>query len=293
MEGNPVNRIIRDIYLWAILLIVGGMVVHNLVIMNYYMIRRRQEQSSTERTVLRFTINEVFQHLFLTVTFTVLVITGFALRFPDAWWVEGLAAIGMGEVLRGDIHRVAGVLLVFTSLYHAWYVLATRRGRTELKAFLPRWSDVTDFVRNLGYHTFRSKEKVKFGRYDYMQKAEYWALVWGTVVMVLTGLVLWFPTATAKILPGVVIPASQTVHYYEAWLATLAILVWHFFFVILHPEEYPMSWTWLTGKMTKESAKTHHARWYEEEILEGRPEESEEEGSGSGLTVTIGDGMAE
>ena len=117
-----------------------------------------------------------------------------------------------------------------------------------------------------GYHTFRSEKRVKFGRYDYMQKAEYWALVWGTIVMVLTGLVLWFPTLTARFLPGILIPASQTIHYYEAWLATLAILVWHFFFVILHPEEYPMSWTWLTGKMTKEAAKEHHGEWYEEEF---------------------------
>ncbi|MDH5197949.1 MAG: hypothetical protein OEY20_11920, partial [Gemmatimonadota bacterium] len=54
-------------------------------------------------------------------------------------------------------------------------------------------------------------------------------------------------------------------HFYEAWLATLAILVWHFFFVIFHPEEYPMSWTWLTGKMSRESAKEHHPRWLEEE----------------------------
>ncbi len=110
------------------------------------------------------------------------------------------------------------------------------------------------------------EKRVPFGRYDYMQKAEYWALVWGTIVMVFTGLVLWFPTFAARLLPGILIPASQTIHYYEAWLATLAILVWHFFFVILHPEEYPMSWTWLTGKMTKEAAKEHHGKWYEEEF---------------------------
>jgi len=288
MEGNPVNRILRDIYLWAIFLIVGGMVVHNLVIMNYYMIRRRKEQAGTGKSVLRFTMNEVAQHLLLTVAFVVLVITGFALRFPDAWWVEGLAAVGMTEVVRGDIHRGAGVLLILISLYHAWYILGTRRGRQELKAFAPRWKDVTNLLRNVRYHTFRSKDEVKFGRYDYMQKAEYWALVWGTIVMVLTGIVLWFPTATARLLPGILIPASQTIHYYEAWLATLAILVWHFFFVILHPEEYPMSWTWLTGKMTKESAKKHHAEWYEEEVL---PEE--EQAQEDGMTATIGEGIAE
>lgn len=266
MAGNPVNRIIRDIYLWAIAIIIGGMVLHNLVIINYFMIKRRRELDGTGATVPRFTKNELLQHLALTVGFVVLVITGFALRFPEAWWVEGLAFLGMNERLRGDVHRGAGILLILTSLYHAWYLLATRRGHKELNAFAPRWLDVTDLWHNLRFHTFRSKKKVPFGRYDYMQKAEYWALVWGTIVMVITGLVLWFPTFTARFLPGILIPASQTIHYYEAWLATLAILVWHFFLVILHPEEYPMSWTWITGKMTKETAMVHHKRWYEEEF---------------------------
>ena len=266
MAGNPVNRIIRDIYLWAIALIIGGMIIHNLLIINYFMIKRRKDQEGTGATVLRFTINEVIQHFTLTVAFVVLVITGFALRFPEAWWVEGLAAIGMTERVRGDIHRGASILLILTSLYHAWYILATKRGHKELKAFAPRWGDWRDLWNNLRFHTFRSEKRVPFGRYDYMQKAEYWALVWGIIVMVVTGLVLWFPTFTARFLPGILIPASQTIHYYEAWLATLAILVWHFFFVILHPEEYPMSWTWLTGRMTKEAAKEHHQEWYEEEF---------------------------
>ncbi len=301
MEGNPVNRIIRAIYFWAILIIIGGMVVHNLLIMNYFMIKRRREQAGTGASVTRFTMNEVIQHLTLTVAFVVLAITGFALAYPEAWWVDWLNALGMTEVIRGDIHRAAGVLLILTSIYHGWYVLATRRGRGELNAMLPAVRDVTDLWKNLRYYTFRSREKARFGRYDYMQKAEYWALIWGTIVMAITGLVLWFPAITAKILPGIVIPTSQTIHFYEAWLATLAILVWHFFFVILHPEEYPMSWTWLTGKMTKESAKTHHARWYEEELTpeEGGPgsgnqgnrrPESKERGDGSPLGAQPPDG---
>ena len=172
----------------------------------------------------------------------------------------------MTEGVRGIIHRAAGVVLILTSAYHARYILATRRGREELKALFPSWRDITDVIENLLYYTFRSKKKVKFGRYDYSQKAEYWALVWGTFVMAATGLVLWFPALVAKYLPSLVIPASQTVHYYEAWLATLAIIVWHFFFVIFHPEEYPMSWTWLTGKATEKFVKEHHTQWYEDEI---------------------------
>jgi formate dehydrogenase gamma subunit len=276
MVGNPINRIIRDIYIWMIVLVIGGMVLHNLVIMNYYMIKRRRELGGDDGAVVRFTFNEVVQHMALTVSFTVLVITGFALRFPEAWWVRGLGYIGMTEGLRGDIHRLSGIVLILTSVYHAWYVVATRRGRDEIKALFPAWKDVTDVIHNLLYYTFRSKEKVKFGRYDYTQKAEYWALVWGTFIMALTGIILWFPTLTARYLPALVIPAAQTVHYYEAWLATLAIIVWHFFFVIFHPEEYPMSWTWITGKATKEFVKEHHTQWYEDEIEpRGSSEEQE------------------
>jgi formate dehydrogenase gamma subunit len=277
MAGNPVNRFIRDIYLWLIFILIGGMVVHNLVIMNYYMMKRRKEHASDGVAITRFTRNEVIQHLALTVSFLILVVTGFALRFPDAFWVEWLSALGMTETRRGDTHRVAGVVLILTSLYHAYYVLVTKRGRQELKALLPSGKDVGDVWDNLRYFTFRSDRKAKFGRYDYTQKAEYWALVWGTIVMAITGLILWFPELATRFLPALAIPASGTIHYYEAWLATLAILVWHFFFVIFHPEEYPMSWTWLTGKMSKKFVKEHHTEWYEEEI---KPQEGETEEAG-------------
>ncbi len=263
---NPVNALIRAVYIWLIVILIGGMVLHNLLIMNHYMVKRRREQQGEGKTVTRFTPNEVIQHLALTLSFTILVITGFALRYPGAFWVDWLTSAGMTEALRRNIHRVSGVILILTSAYHGWYVLATSRGRQELRALFPRLRDIRDVVLNLLYYTFRSKEKVKFGRYDYSQKAEYWALVWGTIVMALTGLILWFPSLAAKFLPFWAIPAAQTIHFYEAWLATLAILVWHFFFVIFHPEEYPMSWTWITGKATKEYVKEHHTEWYEEEM---------------------------
>jgi formate dehydrogenase gamma subunit len=261
---NPVNRWIRNIYVAVILLFIGGMIVHNLIIMNYYMMKRRRE-IETAQWVLRFDKSQVVQHLLLTVTFVTLVVTGFALRFPDAWWVAGLRAIGMTEPVRLNLHRIAAVGLIVASLWHAYYVLLTRRGKAEFRALWVSWRDVKEFIQNLRYHTFRSDRKVRFGRFDYSQKAEYWALIWGTVIMAITGVILWFPAATTRLLPAVTVSAAQTIHYYEAWLATLAILVWHFFFVIFHPEEYPMSWTWLTGKMSRESAEEHHPRWLEEE----------------------------
>lgn len=260
---NPINNFIRSFYIVLIVGLIGLMVVHNLVIMNYFMVERRKEEENS-RWVLRFDRAQIAQHLLLTISFIVLVITGFALRFPDAWWVEGLAALGMTETVRSDAHRVFAVILVITAAYHMYYIFFTERGRREFVSILPTLQDIRDLWNNIRYYTWKREEKVKFARYDYMQKAEYWALIWGTVLMIITGLVLWFPQWAVKVAPSWIIAASQTVHYYEAWLATLAVIVWHFFFVILHPEEYPMSWTWLTGRMSEESVKRHHRGWYEE-----------------------------
>jgi formate dehydrogenase gamma subunit len=259
---NPINRIIRKVYLWLILMIIGGMVVHNLMIMNYFMVERRREEVS-HSWIMRFDRSQILQHLLLTVAFVVLAITGFALRFPEAWWVDALASIGMTEELRGDLHRIFAVVLIVTALYHMYYVFVTRRGRDEFHAILPKWEDMKDLFDNVRFYLWRSGKKAEFGRYDYSQKAEYWALIWGTILMIITGLILWFPIWSLKVLPSWIVPAAQTIHYYEAWLATLAVIVWHFFFVVFHPEQYPMSWTWLIGRMTEEEVKKHHGRWYE------------------------------
>jgi formate dehydrogenase gamma subunit len=231
--------------------------------MNYFMIKRRREQEG-ENWVMRFDRSQIVQHLLTTIAFIALVITGFALRFPDSWWVQALASLGMTEPVRGDLHRIFAVVMIITAIYHMYYIFLTARGRKEFQSIVPTWQDVKDFISNMRYYLFKTEREVEFGRYDYSQKAEYWALIWGTILMIITGLILWFPQWSVKVLPSWIIPAAQTVHYYEAWLATLAIAVWHFFFVIFHPEEYPMSWTWLTGKMSDEAVKRHHSRWHKE-----------------------------
>lgn len=263
LARNPINRVIRGIYLWLIAVVIGGMVVHNAVILAFHL-RKRRRAMHAGASVLRLDRSELWQHLLLTLTFVTLVVTGFALRFPEAWWVRGLQGLGMTEPVRLNTHRVAAVGLLLASCWHLYYVLLTARGKRALRAMWPTWSDVGEFLANLRYHATGRGAKPRFGRYDYTQKAEYWALIWGTLVMALTGVILWFPAAATRLLPAVTIPAAQTIHYYEAWLATLAILVWHFFFVIFHPDEYPMSWTWITGRMSRRHAEEHHARWVEE-----------------------------
>jgi formate dehydrogenase gamma subunit len=273
------NYWIERIYWVLIAVVIGSMVIHNVIIMNHY-IKRTYAQQSQSKKVTRFDTHQLIQHMALSVTFILLAITGFALKYHDAWWVEWLSAIGLEEGIRRWIHRIMAIGLVITGIYHIIYLFFFKRGRDEFKAMLPSGSDMTQLSQNLSYHTGHAKRPPKFGRYDYSQKAEYWALIWGTVLMAITGLVLWFPAELSGMLPSWAVSVSQTIHLYEAWLATLAIIVWHFFFVIFHPEEYPMSWTWLTGKMSEESVKHHHEGWYEElaktknsELVEAESEE--------------------
>lgn len=276
------NYWIARIYWVAIILIIGGMLVHNLIIVNYHMLESRRRQTRG-RKVMRFDRSQLIQHMALTVSFILLAVTGFALKYPDAWWVKGLSAIGLHEQARRYTHRAMAVLLIACSVYHVIYLFLTRRGRAEFKSLLPSVTDAKDLSDTMKYHLGLSSRAPEYGRYDYMQKAEYWALIWGTLVMIATGFVLWFPAELSPFLPGWAVSVSQTIHLYEAWLASLAIVVWHFFFVIFHPEEYPMSWTWLTGKMSLEHVRHHHGRWYktlqEEEHIAPDPESAAEEPS--------------
>lgn len=271
-QFGSINDIITLVYIIAIVLIIGGMLVHNLIITARFLIEKNRMMKQA-KTIQRFNGNAIFQHLIITISFIVLVITGFALKYPDAWWVVILNVFGIYESSRSVIHRIAAVLLCYISLHHMIYLLLSRNGNKMLKDMLPSKLDFIQVKQNLYYHMGLSKEKPKFRFYDYTMKAEYWALVWGTFVMVFTGTVLWYPTFYTSFLPPWIISVSETIHLYEAWLATLAIAVFHFFFVIFHPEQYPMSFTWLTGKMTVNEVKHHHAGWYEEELSKSETED--------------------
>ena len=140
---------------------------------------------------------------------------------------------------------------------------------------IPVKNDVTDVVQSIRYYLNLSKQKARFPRYGYVEKAEYWALIWGTVVMALTGFILWFPVQASALFGSWVTSVSTVIHYYEAWLATLAIIVWHFFFTIFHPHEYPMSMVWLSGDVSEEEAEENWPEWYEE--IRKHPESGDEE----------------
>jgi len=54
---------------------------------------------------------------------------------------------------------------------------------------------------------------------------EYWAVLWGTILMGATGLMIWFKLDVTRFLPRWAVDVALTIHYYEAVLACLAIVV--------------------------------------------------------------------
>lgn len=125
-------------------------------------------------------------------------------------------------------------------------------------AMLPQTKDIRDVWTTLRYHLGLSQQAPQFGRFNYGEKFEYWALIWGTVIMACTGLMAWFQVAVTRLLPGWWIDVALTIHLYEAILATLAILLWHLYQVILDPDVYPMNWSWWNGRMSLELYEHEH-----------------------------------
>jgi cytochrome b subunit of formate dehydrogenase len=107
-------------------------------------------------------------------------------------------------------------------------------------------------------------EKPKLGRFSYIEKAEYWAVVWGTFVMGATGSVLWFQNYFLPVINIYGMDLATAVHWYEAILASLAILVWHFYFIFLNPDVAPMNKAWFTGYLTRHQMENEHPLELEE-----------------------------
>jgi len=248
--------LVKRFYLWLIALVIGFMLLHN----GLDFLRKMLDPPSPEPheyTEMRLSVNERWQHALLMASFCLLAYSGFALKFPDAGWAQLFAPFA--EETRRDLHRWMALVFCVLGFYHVFYLAATRRGRAVFKALLPVWHDARALGQQLAYSLGWRKHPPKpQGTYHYPEKMEYWALVWGSIVMVTTGGLLIFNNFTLKHFPAWMSDLATMVHYYEAVLACLAILVWHFYLVIFDPKVYPMNWAWLTGVMRRFKRKAEN-----------------------------------
>ena len=215
----------------------------------------------------RFGRLQRIEHLVMLVSFSILVITGIPQMFPDssvALWV--INVFGGIENTR-SIHHINAIILILVSILHfihLGYDMYVLRRRPSM---LPAMKDVRDFAQLISYNIGISKERPKMGYYNFGEKIEYWAVVWGTIIMVITGYILWNPVFVTKFLPGEFIPAAKTAHGMEAILAALSILTWHLYHV--HLKYFNKSI--FTGKMSYHEMEEEHGEVLER-ILAGEDE---------------------
>jgi formate dehydrogenase gamma subunit len=264
--GDRVIQWVSWLYIPLILFTLGGMALHNILI---WVKKARKARKDPTRTIERMNKRQRLQHFLLVISFFTLVVTGFALAWPDSW----LATITFGEGIRRVVHRIAAVMMLLVGFYHIGYMVLTKEGRQGLKDFWFNLKDARDVVGVLKYTLGLSKVHPKMGRFTYAEKAEYWALVWGTMVMGVTGLMLWFEIQVSNWLglPRWWVDVATLIHFYEAVLATLAIIIWHLYAVIFDPDVYPINWAWLDGKMPEGQFRhEHEAEWEKLQAQEGK-----------------------
>ncbi len=239
---------VRRGYLWLIFCVIGGMLLHNGLDM-YRKVRnppRRQPLARRPRVRMSWAFRQT--HLLLMTSFMVLVYTGFALKYPDSWWAAPLLVWESSLGLRGWIHRLAGVVLMLAGAVHFLHLALDRRARMCILEMWPAWEDVHELKERFLYYIGRRATPPESPWLGYGEKAEYLAVVWGTLLMGLTGVMLWSETVMLRWLPSWALDVATAVHFYEAVLATLAIVVWHFYAVIFDPSVYPMDPAWLNGR---------------------------------------------
>lgn len=241
----------RWFYRVVIPLTLGGMLLHNLLDFLRKLLHPIPAPHPHEVNVLRLNVQERIQHGVLSLIFVVLAYSGFSLEYSSAWWSAPFHWFG-GEALRKAVHRWTALMFVFTGIWHVTYMVFTRRGQFLWRVRLrPRLRDLVEPVHLMLFNAGLRKERPSIRYPSYIERAEYWALLWGSVVMILTGVLLVFNDFTLKHAPLWVPELATMVHFYEAVLACLSILVWHGYWTVLDPAVYPMSWAWIGGRLRR------------------------------------------
>ncbi len=246
--NHPVVKWIRWTYWVLIPATLGFMLLHNLIDFLAKLIRRRPRIESGDM-VLRMNLWFRIAHWGIMASFPTLVFTGFALKYPDSWWSKPLLLWESGVGVRGGLHRTAAIVMIAATVFHVVHLVLKKRDRSFIWAMLPTITDATDMLHVFRYNLGLTDESPKFAKFNYAEKMEYWAFMWGTLVMGVSGFLLWFNNFTLRHFPKWVTDAATAVHWYEALLATFAILIWHFYLVIFDPMVYPMDTAWVNGKI--------------------------------------------
>jgi len=203
----------------------------------------------------RFRLMARIEHMTLLISFTILCLTGLPQKFPFSPLSQGLIGFYGGIEMTRMIHRWSAIVLILGSIYH----LLTSSYRLFVKhedmRMLPDLKDGFDLRDTVAYNLGFTDEPPKMRKFNFGEKFEYWAVVWGTGVMIFTGFILWNPIAATRFMPGSFIPVSLLAHGWEAVLAAVSIVIWHLYNVLAKHRNVSM----FTGTLSHKIMEEEHA----------------------------------
>ncbi len=233
-----------------------------------------------QRVYRRFDRYNRVLHLLMLISFFTLALTGMALKFSYMAWAQGLSVILGGFESMGFLHRLGAVLLFGVFVAHLYRIrqLVKRTGQSlwqlitgpDSILFTPR--DLSEFLSSVKWF-FGRGPRPHYGRYTYWEKFDYFAVLWGIVIIGSTGLLLWFPELFTHVLPGWFINVATIIHSDEALLAVGFIFTIHFFNTHFRLDKFPMDPVIFTGRVTLEELKFDKPDEYERLVAAGRLEE--------------------
>jgi formate dehydrogenase subunit gamma len=210
------------------------------------------------RYFVRFTPAQRAQHALAMVLFILLCVTGLPQKYFESEWAAPLLSAMGGVDGARWLHRATGLAFSLMLFVHVGgLLLGLVRGTTPV-SMAPHWKDVTDALTTLRYYIGNSERQARFDRFDYKQKFEYWGMILGSLVVVVTGLILMYPIQLTQWLPGSLIPIAVVAHSSEGLLAFLTIITWHIFNACLTPEVFPVDKTIFTGRISEERMRHEH-----------------------------------
>jgi formate dehydrogenase subunit gamma len=213
---------------------------------------------SANEQIRRFSPGRILEHSLHVAIFAVLVATGLSQRFYlldcSQWLILHMGGIDAVRL----IHRFAGaVCCAAVTIHLAVAAIGMVRRRWQPTMLITR-KDFTDVIHDLKYYLNLESFPARSGKYNYKQKFEYWAILSGTLLMMMTGFILWFPVAVTKYLPGQIIPAAKVLHTNEAMVVVLIISIWHIYNSVFSPEVFPLDTSIFTGYVSRERMLREH-----------------------------------
>jgi cytochrome b subunit of formate dehydrogenase len=241
----------------------------------------------------RFVPFERLLHFLVVTSFLLLVITGMPLKFYYTQWAKALFTVIGGAETARTLHRFGAIVtFLYFGLHLASLISKAWTGRTNLRdpqtgklglrrlwaglfgpdSMMPTWQDWRDFVAHNKWF-FGKGQKPQFDRWTYWEKFDYFAVFWGVAIIGTSGLVMWFPEAFTRLLPGWAINIAHIIHSDEALLAAGFIFSIHFFNTHFRIEKFPMDTVIFSGRVSKNEMLHERRRWYDRLVADGRLDE--------------------